>query len=352
MKSTILKYIAVVAITILATLGVTSCKKEENTNVPKNQTKLKGIFVSGYETNTAGKKVAKYWKDGVGFNLTDGAKDAYAKAIGNIGNDLYVVGFEDGATGKRIVKYWKNNIEYNLTDGTIDATAWAIFISGNDLYISGSYGNKAVYWKNGTMISLTDGTKFSQASSIFVSGNDVYASGFQSYDNNLVATYWKNGTPTFLFPINITGNKVSIAKNIIVYGNDVYVATYDNFNTNNYAIKVWKNAIATTLSSGAILSDLGGMAISGSSVYITSTENNYASITNAYDSHDSYDVGDGIKMSYSTSIHFIGDERYITGYSFTNVGKNIATYWTKNRSAISLTDGTKDAEATDIIEVK
>jgi hypothetical protein len=71
-----------------------------------------------------------------------------------------------------IAKYWKNGVPVNFTEGMGNA----IFVSGTDVYVAGSVyqttqtspsstftGSVATLWKNGTAVSLTDGVHSSVA---------------------------------------------------------------------------------------------------------------------------------------------------------------------------------------------
>ena len=49
------------------------------------------VYVCGYESNGS-REIAKYWKNGTAFNLTDGTNYAYASAIALYGGDVYVCG--------------------------------------------------------------------------------------------------------------------------------------------------------------------------------------------------------------------------------------------------------------------
>jgi len=193
------------------------------------------IAVSGNDVYVAGAAIrisrdvgplvigmAKYWKNGIPVNLSDGSASAFATAIVVSGNDIYAAGVirngvtdpGDGYTNRRGI-FWKNGVPSYLTDGTTDVSVNAMAISGNDVYIAGtqsdgklvngSRASVAKYWKNGVAIILSDGSNSAEANSIAISGNDVYVAGFEYEGPPLhngfpasVAKYWKNGEPVRL----------------------------------------------------------------------------------------------------------------------------------------------------------
>jgi hypothetical protein len=168
------------------------------------------VYVAGQENDlysvlfNNGKTVAasKYWKNGVPYNLSDGTRYATANSITVSGSDVYVAGWENNveitspalANVFSVAKYWKNGIPVNLTDGTSNAKANSIIVSGGDIYVAGYENNNAKYWKDGIAVALTDGTYIAGAYSINVAGLDVYVAG----NENNVAKYWKNGVAVTL----------------------------------------------------------------------------------------------------------------------------------------------------------
>jgi len=89
------------------------------------------VYVAGSESTanpTVGKSVAKYWKNGIAMNLSNGSTSAHASCIAVSGNDIYVAGYESNASND-IATYWKNGIPVFLTEGSKTAGAGSIFIA-------------------------------------------------------------------------------------------------------------------------------------------------------------------------------------------------------------------------------
>jgi hypothetical protein len=80
------------------------------------------VYVAGFEDNS-GSQAAKYWKNGVAVNLTNGIYAARAESITIVNNDVYVSGYEFNSSGKQVAKYWKNGVAVNLTNGSNNADA-------------------------------------------------------------------------------------------------------------------------------------------------------------------------------------------------------------------------------------
>ncbi len=178
------------------------------------------VYVAGRENNfysigntTNNITIAKYWKNDFPFNLTDGTHYADAVSIAVSGSDVYVAGYEyngdipppPASSVFTVAKYWKNGVAVDLSDGTSSAYSNSIAVSGSDVYVGGYesfknfYLTEAKYWKNSQEVILTDGTSNAEAFSICVSGTDVYVAG----DENNVAKYWKNGVAVVLDGTNL-----------------------------------------------------------------------------------------------------------------------------------------------------
>lgn len=167
--------ILLAAVTLLILLP--GCK-DDSTTLPPN------VYIVGNSIPSA-----VFWKNGQQTQL-DGPVPAYATGIFVSGTDVYISGWCD-SSGKKIAKYWKNGIGHNLTDGTNQARANAAYFSGGNVYFAGfeSNGTKnvATYWKNGIAFYISDGINDAKATSIFVAGNDVYVAGEETVGSSTTA---------------------------------------------------------------------------------------------------------------------------------------------------------------------
>jgi len=146
------------------------------------------IFVAGQDVYACGALEAQYWKNGTYFYLAGSGPSSGLRTEANSicvsGSDVYVAGTQSdgepvqgyfGTSYRDVAKYWKNGIAVNLSDGTKEAYATSIAVSGNDVYVAGGEEKTAgtgdyvaKYWKNGSPVILGDVTKYSEAYSIFL----------------------------------------------------------------------------------------------------------------------------------------------------------------------------------------
>jgi hypothetical protein len=211
-----------------------------------SQSQANSIYVNGTDVYVAGVGVANgrsgaiIWKNGISTNLTPSSDGGGANAVYVSNNNVYVAGHEVLSSGAVVAKFWKNGVGTNLVTpsltnpSTLDSKASSIIVSGSDVYVGGYqyYEDKsgsrrdAKIWKNGVPISLTNGPGDAFVNAVLVSGTDVYAVGITkrcitSTGNGVsVATYWKNGIPTYLSDCT---KQEGFANTIYIKGGVVYV---------------------------------------------------------------------------------------------------------------------------------
>lgn len=252
------------------------------------------IYVAGYEKNTSGKAVAKYWKNGGVVNLTNGSFDAYATCIVKSPSGIIVVGgYQRNANGVNVPTLWFNGAQFTINNNNLSGkinsltfVAQNAFIAVGETMVNGVI--KGTYWTNddygylnnsNSIVSvlndiiihndnvamigaetnlnqklvalntvnglvgknyLTDGSNHAIAYKAFVNSNNLYIAGYELNSSNVrVAKFWKNGTETIL-----SNGPQSEANDVVVSNNDVFVCGYYN---NGQAI-YWKNGVAQPLS--------------------------------------------------------------------------------------------------------
>jgi hypothetical protein len=359
-----------------------SCTKN-NATVTKPQ--VVDVYVAGIENNGSF-DVAKYWKNGVPVNLSDGTSQACANSIVVSDGDVYVAGWvRDSSTQTAIAVYWKNGIAVNLSNGSPDTYATSIAVSGNDFYVTGTqyvnevnFQSTAKYWENGGFFEFSGGS--SVATSIAVSGTDVYVAGNNGFylpgsylpggnagtgnsssnAGGSIAEYWKNGNVVSLTPPIIPYSYC--VNSIVVSGNDVYVA---GSTSNGYFAQsaiYWKNGNLVNLAAvNTNAVDTGSnatsIAVAGNDVYVAGSKSwypNYVnnSVAQYWKNGTPVVLTDQSHLGYATSIAVAGNDVYVAGVEYTLVAPfitrpSIATYW-KNGNLVNLTDGSKNATANSI----
>ena len=275
------------------------------------------IYVAGTLYNGS-REIAAVWKNGVVTQLSDGTRQAYARAVFVSGSDVYVAGFERNLTNTfGIATIWKNGVGTVLTTAPNTASdAFAVYVDGTAVYVAGyeetGAGQVAKIWKNGIATSLTTAQASSMATGVAVSGTDVYACG---YNTNGKATYWKNGTPTYL-------NFGTAVSGIFVNGADISITGITGGSS-----WLWHNTVTTNFPGTNAFSSI---YVLGGDTYITGTLNNLPTVWKNGISTTLPYVGGGETFS----VFAIGTDVYVAGDQY-NAGTSVARYW-KNGVATDL----------------
>lgn len=91
------------------------------------------VHIVGFESSI--RSMARYWKLDVATGklveasyLTDGTQIAQAGGVHVYNKDVYIAGYEYNADGKAVAKYWKNGVAVNLSNGAYSEFATSIFV--------------------------------------------------------------------------------------------------------------------------------------------------------------------------------------------------------------------------------
>jgi hypothetical protein len=302
------------------------------------------IYVAGVESG-----VAKVWKNGLATNLSNSIYSYAANSVFVSGNDIYVAGVDGN-----FAKYWKNGVGTNLsTGGNMGASAESIFVLGSDVYVTGyeklysqnfMQTNYVKVWKNGIAIDLGASIYRASGSSIYVAGSDVYVAGYVSSGVGTSAgdgKVWKNGVVSNLTPIfaNNANNRYNWgqATSVFVNGSDVYVAVneggyFNSLSSNLTLAKVWKNGIATNLTSDSTNTIANSIFVSGIDVYVAGAQMNTAGIyvAKVWKNGIATSLSDGIVNTYATSVAIKGTDVYVLTNQYDNNGNSFNTKVFKN----------------------
>ena len=194
--------------------------------LPRNDSDVSDMVVSGGSLYFSGAWAPGYWKDEVWHGLTvpSGTNFFSSTNIVISGNDIYVAANIHNSSNDA-VGYWKNDVFITLPSLDVTKNAWLADFKVYDgvVYASGSCYNSSGslvsgYWANGVWQSLVapGASGYDGVNSIVVSGGNVYATGiFTNTAGEIVAGYWVNGVWQVLPKVN-PNDYVSLSRIFVV----------------------------------------------------------------------------------------------------------------------------------------
>jgi len=339
-------YLIVIA---MCAIAIASCQKSSSLRPSKTDTTKVNkpgtdVYVTGNVTASNSNFVATVWKNGVAITLGDSSVNSYANSIAVSDTNVYIIGSVDGVT-----KLWKNGVATTLS-GAIQANA--VTVSGGNVYVAGgTYINNVyygTYWKNGSPTVINDAINVI-FNAITVVGNDVYVAGNAYLNTGFTAVkYWKNGVATTIVSNDPQGSPVYYNGNVGlgVNGNDVYVTGDVESAAGDQVIATyWKNGTAIPLMSDQTKSsEVNNITVVGNNVYATGYYDYFAMY---WVNGVAHKLTDGVNQYTATAITLNGTDLYIAGYS--GYADKKVVYW-KNGILVPLTQ--KFSVATGIGVVK
>jgi len=190
-----------------------------------------------------------------------------------------------------------------------------IYVAGS-VYPAGDYTNTtAAFWKNGIVKQIpVPNSKKSWANAIAVLGTDVYIAGntISSNSNAFQATVWKNGVATLLTSDPSGGE----ARAIAISGNDVYIAGYSRDANDHPVATYWKNGVKTVI--GEEDSEASAIVVKGADVYMAGNMFVYDTPNSGNQWAATWKNKTITKLNSANSVDangmaFIGNDMYVTG---------------------------------------
>jgi len=222
----------------------------------------------GRDGNERRKKVAKYWKNGIGINLSDGKNEAHTTDIFVNSTGVYIIGVEE--TGKAYIfpeyyddddfyfkyqneptiKLWINDQEYKFEESVSSSNK--LFFDNNNLYIFGYKNNVPVIWKNLTPQNISNITKsdytLSQINSLYVENDNLYVSESGWGDEKSIVKLFKNNGTEVNIPKN---DELLIPRSIYIDNEDTLILIESGVFWPEKKIRYWKNnTLSNVLFSG------------------------------------------------------------------------------------------------------
>ena len=307
------------------------------------------VYVAGWERGPS-YDIAKYWKNGVAYEMSS-LREARAYAIVVDNDDVYVGGTGTNISGRIDAKIWKNGEEEIWNKGITDHEASILSMSlyeGN-LYAAGSVNkgylkSVAAYWKNGEMFEIGNKHKYYRGNSISVNENGIHLVG--SCDEvGTKAYYWNNEH------INIINDSYQ-GYSVFTTNGDLYMTGRGS--TPTYEPKYWKNGVGHILPGHTVPETVIAekIFVDGEDVHVVGWRMNseQKKIAIYWKNGDLQELSDGTKNAEITDVVVFEGDVYLSGYE-SNGLRTVAKLW-KNGQSQDLTDGLANAYAREVVVVR